>query len=175
MLSLIAAASIAADQNVAEIHPELCLVKLRIHRNDLSGLRQQAGVNFLLGLAALRGNSMGRFAILTLAMTAIVACCIADAKAKGGSYQKDEVYNPQHIISLPLEIRASVYARCNEPHALHTFAEYRDNLRIVTLHFEHLLCGTSEFQCPASGCLHEVFTQTPSGRYKLIRRYYSNY
>jgi len=40
ILSLVAVASIAADQNVAEIHPELCLGKLRIHRNGLSGLRQ---------------------------------------------------------------------------------------------------------------------------------------
>jgi hypothetical protein len=104
----------------------------------------------------------------------MVACCITEAKAKGGPYQKDEVYNPQHIISLPPEIRASVYARCNEPRALHTFAEYRDNLRIVTLHFERLLCGPSEVRCSASGCLHEVFTLTGNGRYKLTRRYYSN-
>jgi len=55
-----------------------------------------------------------------------LACCIGEAKAKGGSYQMDEVYNPQHISSLPPEIRASVYAVCNEPRALHTFAEYRD-------------------------------------------------
>jgi hypothetical protein len=110
-----------------------------------------------------------------LACILMVACCIAEAEAKGGSYQKDEVYNPQHIISLPLEIRASVYAKCNEPRALHTFAEYRDNLLIVALHFERLLCGTSEFRCSAAGCLHEVFTQTRTGRYKLTRRYYSNY
>ena len=102
-------------------------------------------------------------------------CCITEAKAKGGSYQKDEPYNPQHISSLPPEVRASVYASCDEPRALHTSAEYRDNLRIVVLHFERLLCGTSEFRCSASGCLHEVFTQTRNGRYKLTRRYYSNY
>ena len=101
-----------------------------------------------------------------------VACGIPEAVAKGGSYQKDETYNPLHIISLPAEIRASVYARCNEPRAEHSFAEYRDNLRTVTLHFERLLCGTSEFRCPASGCLHEVFTLT-GGRYKLTRRYYT--
>jgi hypothetical protein len=118
---------------------------------------------------------MDRFATLTLAMTAIIACCITEAKAKGGSYQKDEPYNPQHISSLPPEIRAFVYASCDEPRALHSFAEYRDNLRVVTLHFERLLCGTSEFRCSASGCLREVFAQTPSGRYKLTRRYYSNY
>jgi hypothetical protein len=101
-----------------------------------------------------------------------VAFCI-EASAKGGSYQKDEPYNPQHITSLPPEIRASVHAICSEPRAEHSFAEYRDNLRTVTLHFERLLCGSSEFRCPASGCLHEVFTLTGSGRYKLTRRYYA--
>lgn len=93
------------------------------------------------------------------------------ANAKGGNYLKDEVYNPQHITSLPPEIRSSVYASCSEPRALHKFAEYRDSLRIITLHFERLLCGTSDFQCLASGCLHEVFTLTRSGQYKLTRRY----
>jgi hypothetical protein len=102
-----------------------------------------------------------------------VTCCIAEAKAKGGNYQTDPPYNPQHITSLPPEIRASVYASCNEPRALHTFAEYRDNLRIVTLHFERLLCGISEFRCSAAGCLHEVFTLTRNGRYQLARRYYA--
>jgi hypothetical protein len=102
-----------------------------------------------------------------------LACSIGEAKAKGGSYQSDEVYNPQHISSLPPEIRDSVYAVCNEPRALHTFAEYRNNLRIVTLHYERLLCGISEFRCSASGCLHEVFALTPSGRYQLMRRYHA--
>ena len=102
-----------------------------------------------------------------------VACYYAEANAKGGGYQTDPPYNSQHISSLPPEVRASVYASCNDPRALHTFAEYRDNLRVLTLHFERLLCGTSEFRCPAFGCLHEVFALTPSGRYRLMRRYYA--
>jgi hypothetical protein len=97
--------------------------------------------------------------------------CIAVANAKGGRYQKDEPYNPQHITSLPPGIRASVYAICSEPRAEHSFAEYHDNLRIIVLHFERFLCGTSEIRC-SSGCLHEVFTLTGSGRYKVTRRYY---
>ena len=94
-------------------------------------------------------------------------------KAKAANYLKDDVYNPQHVTSLPAEIRASVYAGCKEPRALHTFAEYRNNLRIVTLHFEGFLCGVTEVRCSASGCLHEVFTLTSRGRYKLTRRYYA--
>jgi len=118
---------------------------------------------------------MDRFATLTLAMTAIIACCITEAKAKRGSYQKDEPYkSPAHFFA-PARSPCFVYASCDEPRAPHSFAEYRDNLRVVTLHFERLLCCTSEFQCSASGCLREVFAQTPSGRYKLTRRYYSNY
>jgi hypothetical protein len=101
-----------------------------------------------------------------------IASCLGEVNAKGGSYLKDEVYNPQHINSLPPEVRAFVYATCNEPRALHTFAEYRDNLRIVTLHFERILCGAAEIRCSIAGCLHEVFTLTGSGRYKLTRGYY---
>jgi hypothetical protein len=102
-----------------------------------------------------------------------VACCIGEVRAKGGSYRTEDRYNPQHISSLPPEIRASLYASCKDPRALHEFAEYRDNLRIITLHFEHFSCTASEVSCSASGCLHEIFTLTPSGRYKLTRRYHA--
>lgn len=108
-----------------------------------------------------------------LACIAAVFSCMGAANAKGGSPVKDEVYNPQHIASLPPEIRAYVYARCAEPRALHTFTEYRGNLQVITLHFERFLCGTSEIRCSASGCLHEEFTLTRGGRYKLTRRYFA--
>jgi hypothetical protein len=106
----------------------------------------------------------------------MVACGIAVANAKGGNPQayqpNQDGFNPEHINSLPPEIRSSAYAKCVEPRALHSFAKYGDGVRTVTLHFEHLRCGASQVRCSASGCLHEVFTLTPSGRYKLIRRYY---
>jgi hypothetical protein len=106
-----------------------------------------------------------------------VACCVTAAQAKGGNPQASQPtqdgYNPEHISSLPPEIRRSVYAICGEPRALHNFARYGDNQRIVTLNFEHFLCGSSRVQCSASGCLHEVFTLTGSGRYQLTRRYYA--
>jgi hypothetical protein len=108
----------------------------------------------------------------------VTICCIAAVHAKGGNPQANQPtqdgYNPQHITSLPPEIRHSLYASCSEPRALHNFAEYGHGLRTITLHFEHFLCGASEFRCPASGCLHEVFTLTGSGRYRLMRRYHSN-
>jgi hypothetical protein len=102
-----------------------------------------------------------------------VVCCIGEVKAKGGSYRAEDRYNPQHISSLPPEIRALLYANCKDPRALHEFAEYRDNLRVITLHYEHFSCTASEIRCSESGCLHEVFTLTPSGRYRLTRRYHA--
>jgi hypothetical protein len=107
-----------------------------------------------------------------------VTCCVTVVNAKGGNPQANQPtpdgYNPQHITSLSPEIRHSLYASCGEPRALHNFAEYGDGLRTITLHFEHFLCGASAFRCSASGCLHEVFALTGSGRYRLTRRYYSN-
>ena len=102
-----------------------------------------------------------------------VACCIAGTDARATNYISMDIYSPQHVGSLPPEIRAYVYASCNEPRALHNFAEYRNNLHTVILHFERYLCGTSEPRCSASGCLHEVFTLTGNGRFKLTRRYYA--
>src|SRR3974390_994310 len=94
MLSLIAAASIAAHQKASEIHPEpqhalkRCLGKLRTHRNSLSGPRQSAGVEFVfVGAGAPQEKPMCRFfAILTLAVTAIASSnCYAV-----GSFQRPE-------------------------------------------------------------------------------------
>ena len=106
-----------------------------------------------------------------------VTCCIAVANAKGGNPQASQPtqdgYNPEHITSLPPEIRGFLHASCSEPRALHNFAKYGDGLRTITLHFEHFLCGTSHVRCSASGCLHEVFTLTGSGRYQLTHRYYA--
>ncbi len=122
-------------------------------------------------LSQLVGNQRTKVRVLGCILA--VACGIAGTNAKATNYLSDGVYNPQHVGSLPPEVRASVYAHCNEPRGLHTFAEYSDNLRTVTLHFERSLCGTSEVRCSASGCLHEVFTLTRGGRYKLTRRYYA--
>jgi hypothetical protein len=71
-----------------------------------------------------------------------------------------------HPKSVPLWI-------CDQPRALHNFSEYRDNSRIVILHFEYFICGASRVRCSVSGCLHEVFTLSRGGRYKLTGRYYS--
>ena len=108
----------------------------------------------------------------------VITCHMASANAKGGNPQAyqpaQDGYNPEHITSLPPEIRGFLRASCGEPRALHHFAEYGDGLRTITLHFERFLCGASEFRCSASGCLHEVFTLSRSGRYRLTRRYYSH-
>jgi hypothetical protein len=107
----------------------------------------------------------------------VTACCTAVAQAKGGNPQayqpNQDGYNPEHINSLPPEIRRSLHANCSEPRALHDFAKYGDSLRTITLHFEHFFCGASHARCSASGCLHEVFSLTGSGRYQLTRRYYA--
>jgi hypothetical protein len=61
--------------------------------------------------------------------------------AKGGTYRTEDRYNPQHIDSLPPEIRSAILRRCNEPMALHPFASYSDAAKRIELHFEHFVCG----------------------------------
>jgi len=131
----------------------------------------------MLGATVFQPVGFRRKSAFVLGCMFAVACCVTIAQAKGGNPQASQPtqdgYNPEHISSLPPKIGRSVYAICGEPRALHNFAKYGDNLRIVTLHFEHLLCGSSLVRCSASGCLHEVFTLTGSGRYQLTRRYYA--
>jgi hypothetical protein len=72
------------------------------------------------------------------ALMAISLVC-GQLSARGG-YHSEDRYNPQHISSLPPEVRNSVLHKCSTPKALHTFAIYFDNLKGVVLHFEHFLC-----------------------------------
>jgi hypothetical protein len=86
-------------------------------------------------------------------------------------YSEDR-YNPQHIESLPLEIRNAIYRRCSRPRALHTFASYSENLRRILLHFEHFYCDERDTFCNAAGCLHQVYVYQ-ANRYRLLRSYYA--
>ena len=92
--------------------------------------------------------------------------------AKGGPIHSEDRYNPQHIGNLPREIRDAVVSKCREPRALHDFAVYKDGTSQILLHYEHLLCGLSHVYCTAISCLHQVYTRSTSGRYRLLRSFY---
>jgi hypothetical protein len=86
-------------------------------------------------------------------MAILLACGQLSAR---GDYRSEDRYNPQHISSLPPEIRNTVLHKCSTPKALHTVAIYFDNLKGVVLHFEHFLCDGDDPYCTVSGCLHQV-------------------
>jgi hypothetical protein len=113
---------------------------------------------------------------VTHASRLLVACLVMlpfsnQSSGKGGGMQSEDRYNPDHIESLPPEIRAAVIRQCGTPKALHTFVSYSENQR-VTLHFEHFYCGANDAFCRPSGCLHQVYV-TSHGRYRLLRSYYA--
>lgn len=102
----------------------------------------------------------------------IVLLTCSQALAKGGSYHMEDRYNPQHIDSLPSEVRSSILHRCAEPKALHPFASYFDNSRRIVLHFEHFVCDGDGTYCTSSGCLHQVWLSVGS-HYRLVRSYHA--
>ena len=95
----------------------------------------------------------------------------AGSKGGGGFSRAEDRYNPQHIDSLPPEIRNSILRRCNTPKALHPFASYFDNFKRIVLRFEHFVCGDDTY-CTPSGCLHQVWISA-GGHYRLVRIYYA--
>jgi len=107
---------------------------------------------------------------LSAFMAMLLAC--GQLSAKGGNYHTEDRYNPQHISSLPPEVRNFVLRRCSAPKALHSFAIYFDNLKGVVLHFEHFVCDGDDTYCNASGCLHQVWVAV-RGHYRLFRSYYA--
>jgi hypothetical protein len=56
------------------------------------------------------------------AFTALLLTC-APSFAKGGGMHSEDRYNPQHIDSLPPEIRSTIYHKCSTPRALTRFCQ----------------------------------------------------
>jgi hypothetical protein len=106
-----------------------------------------------------------------LALIVFFACC-GQPLAKGGNYHSEDRYNPQHIDSLPPEIRSAIIRKCNSPKALHPFASYSQDFRRIVLHFEHFVCDGDGTYCTTLGCLHQVWVST-DGHYTLLRSYYA--
>jgi hypothetical protein len=93
--------------------------------------------------------------------------------AKGGGLTRENPYNPQHIESLPPEVRAAVIHQWRTtPKALHYFASYTENSQRIVLHFEHFYCNSGRIFCNPSGCLHQIYVSS-RGHYRLLRSYYS--
>jgi hypothetical protein len=105
------------------------------------------------------------------AFQAILLAC-GPLLARGG-YHTEDRYNPQHISSLPPEVRNFIVHRCSEPKALHSFAQYFDDLKGVVLHFEYFLCDGDRTYCTLSSrCLHQVWVSA-RGHFRLVRSSYA--
>jgi hypothetical protein len=99
----------------------------------------------------------------------LLACTQLSAR---GNYHTEDRYNPQHIDSLPADVRNSILHRCSEPKALHSFASYFDKPKRIVLHFEHFICDGDGTYCTPSGCLHQVWVSV-GGHYHLVRSYWA--
>jgi hypothetical protein len=97
---------------------------------------------------------------------------VTGARAKGGTFRFEHRHNPEHITSLPPEVRQIVVSKCSEPRASHDFSNYRDGTAEIDLRYEHLLCGLSHLHCTSNGCLHQVYGRSGQGTYRLIRSFY---
>jgi hypothetical protein len=80
-------------------------------------------------------------------------------------------WNPQHVESLPADIRNAVTRMCGQsPKAERAFTSYFENSRRVVLHFENFRCDGRSL-CTQAGCLQQVYILT-GGRYRLLKSYY---
>ena len=102
----------------------------------------------------------------------LMSLCGSQSFAKGGSLTSENPDNPQHVESLPPEIRAAIIRQCRGPKAHHNFASYTEDLQRIVLHFEHLHCDSDGAFCSPSGCLHQIYVSS-HGHYRLLRSYHS--
>ena len=103
---------------------------------------------------------------------AFVAVVLFGVAGASGQRVKDDPWNPEHINSLPAEVRAAVLAKCPTlPAADHYFATYFHDQ--INLHFELFHCESSKAGlCNSSGCLHQVYKLT-GGHYRLAKSFYA--
>jgi hypothetical protein len=101
----------------------------------------------------------------------LAVCGESSALARGG-LPSDEPWNPEHIDSLPPEVRSPVLHMCRvRPNATHYFATYLDNARVIKLHFERFDCEGRQMYSKAGFCLHEEFTLSGT-HYRQTKTYY---
>jgi hypothetical protein len=112
-----------------------------------------------------------KFAFIVIWLLAIIAQ-VLPALARSAAVHPEDPWNPQHIDGLPSEVRHVLARMCSSPRALHPFAGYFQNLRVLVLHFEHLRCDNGSRFCMQAGCLHQVYTLA-AGRYRLVKSYYA--
>ena len=109
--------------------------------------------------------------LTTTAVVLTILMLLTDGLAKG-TFRFEDRYNPDHIASLPPEIRQTIIGGCREPRALHDFMRYEDGMSRIVLRYEHLMCGLSHIHCTAAGCLHQIYVKSSQGHYKLLRGFY---
>ena len=98
--------------------------------------------------------------IIARCFSTLIALLLACSQSSATNYRTEDRYNPQHIDSLPLQVRDSIFRRCAGPKALHTFARYFDGSKQIILHFEHFICdGTAPFAVPRGACIRSGFPQ----------------
>jgi hypothetical protein len=107
------------------------------------------------------------------AITAAILFSLTSSSAfalSGGPSASDR-WNPQHVDSLPADIRNAVIQMCGQsPKAERAFTSYFENSRRVVLHFEHFRCDGRPL-CTKAGCLQQVYIFT-GGHYRLLKSYY---
>jgi hypothetical protein len=83
----------------------------------------------------------------------------------------EDPWNPFHIGELPSEVRAGVEAMCSgRSEALHYFATYSPDGRVIHLHFEKFRCNGQPLFCNASGCLQQDYVRAGHA-YRLGRNF----
>ena len=115
---------------------------------------------------------MSAFASRCLAAFILLPLISVQALAKGGAFRNEDYYDPEHLNRLPPEVSATVFRQCGTARAIHPFAQYRDNLQTLVLHYEHFYCSTGGTYCGPSGCLHQIYGVS-NGHYRLMKSYYA--
>ena len=115
---------------------------------------------------------MTKFRVIFQATLAALLLSLAGEPLALAQYVKDPPWNPEHVDSLPKEVRSAVLALCpSHPNAAHYFATFSSNKsQQINLHFEKFHCDQKSF-CNTSSCLHQTYVLS-GGHYTLAKSFY---
>jgi hypothetical protein len=117
----------------------------------------------------MRGADMRFSCAITAAI--LFSLTSSSAFALSGGPSAPDRWNPQHVDSLPADIRNAVTRMCGQsPKAERAFTSYFENSRRIVLHFEYFRCDGRPL-CTKAGCLQQVYMFT-GGHYRLLKSYY---
>jgi hypothetical protein len=105
----------------------------------------------------------------------LLLCSVPPALAKSGGANRDNPWNAEHIVTLPVEVRQYIASICKgPPRAQHEFATYSPHERRWRINLEYLQCvGRPADYRLGNQCMDVDFV-AEDAHFRLVSKHYAD-